>query len=108
MDKIVLIHGDVTLHEAKKIPATAKKIEWKHGFILERGYGIHAHTVENECEIYIDDTTGRMYLKEINEPIRLNHEEHGLQTIECPTRIVYKELEQEFDYESMEARDTED
>src|SRR3990167_1489306 len=106
MDKIVMIHGDVTLYEVKEIPATAKKVEWKPGFILEKGEGANTHTIENDCDIYIDEVTGRMYLKQKAEPIQINHEEHGLQTLELG--IYRKDLEQEFDYESMEARNTRD
>lgn len=106
MEKIVLCHGDVTLYEAKEIPATAKKLEWKKGFILEKGKGAHTHTIENECEIYLDEKNGRMYLRELSSPIEINHEEHGLKTI--PAKIVYKDLEQEFDYEIMESRNTKD
>lgn len=104
MEKIILIHGDVTLYEAKEIPPTATKIEWRPRFVLEKGEGVHTHTIETECDIYLDN--GRMYFRETVAPIQINHEEHGLQTI--PAKIVYKDLEQEFDYESMEARDTRD
>lgn len=106
MEKIVLCHGDVTLYEAKEIPTTAKRIPWHKGFILEKGEGVNTHTIENECDIYLDERTGRMYLKETTAPIEINHEEHGLQTI--PAKIVYKDLEQEFDYENMESRNTRD
>lgn len=106
MEKIVMLHGDVTLYEAKEIPVTAKKLEWKKGFILEKGEGAHTHTIETECEIYLDEKTGKMYLKELSAPIEINHEEHGLQTI--PAKIVYKDLEQEWDYEAQESRNTRD
>jgi hypothetical protein len=108
MKKIVMIHGDVTLCAADSIPKTAKKVVWEPGFILEKGEGVHTHTIENECEIYVDEKSGRMYLKEKTGPIVVNHEEHGKQQILSPTKIVYKEIEQEFDYESMEARNTMD
>ena len=103
MDRIAIIHGDVTLYEAKEIPATAKKVEWKPGFILEKGEGVHTHTIESECEIYEDN--GSMFLR-VSQPIQINHEEHGLQTLE--PGIYRKDLEQEFDYEAMEARNTRD
>ena len=108
MDRIAIIHGDVTLYEAKEIPATAKKIKWKPGFVLEHGESGHTHTIENECEIYQDEATGRMYLKEGTESISINHQEHGFKTVPTRTGIVYKELEQEFDYETMEAKNTRD
>ena len=108
MNKVVMCHGDVTLYEAQSIPKTAKKIDWKPSFVLEKGEGVHTHTIENECEIYLDEVSGRMYLKEIGEKIKIDHEEHKIQTIKSDTGIVYKEIEQEFDYESMEARNTRD
>lgn len=108
MDKIVLIHGDVSLYVVNEIPKTAKKVKWVPGFILEKGEGVNTHTIENECEIYIDKVSGRMFLKEILKPILVNHQEHGLQEIYSPTKIVYKDIEREFDYESMEARNTRD
>ena len=53
MDKIVLIHGDVTIYETNSIPATAKKVCWKKGFVVERGEGVHTHILENECDDFI-------------------------------------------------------
>ncbi len=104
MEKIVNIHGDVTLIEVNSIPEGAKKIKWYQGFILEKGEGVNIHTIENECEIYEKD--GVMYYKEITEPIRIDHKEHGLQTIKTKTGIVKKEIEREYDYETKEARQT--
>ena len=69
MDKIVIIHGDVTLYEAKEIPATAKRVEWKSGFVLEHGESGHTHTIESECEIYEDN--GSMFLK-VSQPIQIS------------------------------------
>ena len=108
MDRIVLIHGDVTLKETKSIPETAKKVDWKKGFVLERGEGPHTHTIETECDIFIDEKSGRMYLRQKEDSIKINHEEHGLQTIQTGTGIVYKEIEREWDYEMEESRMTRD
>ncbi len=108
MDKIVMIHGDVTIYETTSIPATAKKIAWKPGFILEKGEGVNTHTIETICDIYLDEITGRMYLKEKSEAIQVNHQEHGVKTIHTKTGIVYKDIEQEWDYETEEARGTRD
>ena len=104
MEKIVLIHGDVTIYETSSIPATAKKVSWKKGFVVERGEGVHTHVLENECEVYVDETTGRMYFKQLEEAPQVNHEEHGLRTIKTDTGISYTDLERVFDYEDMEAR----
>lgn len=103
MKRIVLIHGDVTFKEATEIPKTAKLVKAKKGFVVEKGEGVHAHILENECDIYID-TDGTMYFK-TNE-LKVNHEEHGLQTAISDTGIIVKEIEREFDYEDMEARRT--
>lgn len=99
MKKIYAIHGDVTLVVDNKIPKGAKQIKCNKGFILEKGEGVHTHTIESECEIYEKD--GVIYLKS-DKPIILNHEEHGIQTLE--PGIYHKEIEQVFDYEEMEAR----
>ena len=108
MNKIILIHGDVTFYQAQSIPETARKVKVDKGFIVEKGEGMHTHVLENECEVYIDDSTGRMYFKETTEIPKINHEEHGIAEIKSPTKIAYKDLEQEFDYESMETRNTQD
>jgi len=98
-----MFHGDVTLYKVSSIPKTAKELKWKKGFILEKGEGVHTHTIENECGIYEAD--GVLYLK-VEQPVQINHEEHGLQTIE--PGLYRKDLEQEFNYEDMEARNTQD
>ena len=103
MEKVILIHGDVTIYKIDSIPQDAKLVKWHKGFVLEKGEGVHMHTIEDECEIYEKD--GSMYLK-VNEPIRIDHEEHGARTIE--PGIYRKDLEQEFNYEDMEARNTRD
>lgn len=103
MEKIVLFHGDCTIYKATNIPADAKKLNWKPGFILEKGEGVHTHTIEDECEIY--EQNGSLYLK-VDAPIKINHDEHGVQVLE--PGIYRKDLEQEFDYEDMESRNTRD
>jgi len=103
MEKIILIHGDVSLYEAKEIPKDAKKLKWHKGFIIEKGEGVHTHTIEDECEIYEKD--GALYLK-IDKPVEIDHEEHGKQTLE--PGIYRKDSEQEFNYEDMEIRNTQD
>ena len=103
MEKIYLIHGDLTFIRVDSIPTAANRIPFKSGFVLEHGESGHTHTIESECEIYEDN--GSMFLK-VSHPIQINHEEHGLQTLE--PGIYRKDLEQEFDYEAMEARNTRD
>jgi len=103
MEKAIMFHGDITLYKVSSIPATAKKLKWIKGFVLEKGEGEHLHTIEDECGIY--EVGGVLYLK-VEKPIQINHEEHGLQTIE--PGLYRKDLEQEFNYEDMEARNTQD
>lgn len=102
MERIVLIHGDVTFYEADSIPATAKKVKFKKGFVVERGEGVNLHTLETECEIYVDGDI--MYFKELDTPISVNHTEHGFKTAKTKTGIIKKRLERVWDYESEEAR----
>jgi hypothetical protein len=102
MNKISLIHGDVTFVDVNEIPKKAKKVKWEKGFVIEKGEGVHTHTLENECEVWKDDKY--IYLKQLDKPVQVNHEEHGLQTIKTNTGIVRKEIERVFDYEEMEAR----
>lgn len=99
MEKIVVAHGDVSLVKINELPKGLKQVKWHKGFILEKGEGQHLHTIEDECEIYEKD--GVMYLK-VDKTIKINHEEHGIQTIE--PGIYRKDLEQEFSYEDFEAR----
>ena len=108
MDKMLLIHGDVTFYQADRIPDGLKKIDGKKGFVVEKGEGINTHALENECEIYIDEKNGRMYFKALNEPVKINHREHGLQEVASSTGISYTDLEQEFDWERMERQNTRD
>jgi len=72
------------------------------GFVIEKGEGVHTHTLESDCDIFIDEKSGRIFLK--GDKIEVAHEEHGKQTIESDTGIVYKDLERVFDYEEMESR----
>ena len=74
----------------------------KPGFVVEKGEGVNTHTiVEGDCEFDIVD--GVLWLK-VNTPTKIDHEEHHEQTL--APGIVYKEIENEFDYEEMESRKT--
>ena len=99
MKKVYSIHGDVTIVRINKLPKGIKKINYTPGFILERGEGVHTHIIKDECSIYEKD--GIVYLQ-VNNGIRLDHEEHGVQILE--PGIYRKEMERNFDYEAMEAR----
>lgn len=106
MEKIVMIHGDVTFYQVNEIPINAKRIDFKKSFVIQHGENGHTHTIENDCDIYLDESTGRMYFREKAEKIQVNHQEHGLRTVETKTGIVYKDTEQEWDYESEESKNT--
>jgi hypothetical protein len=95
-------HGDVNFHE-DKLP-DVKGVKISKGFVIERGEGVHSHTlVEGDVDMYMDGDT--MYLK-VNTPAVITHEEHGPMTIE--PGIYRKEIENEYDAESDEARKTQD
>ena len=103
MKKIYCCHGDVTLVKVNSIPKDSKKVQWKKGFILERGEGQNIHSVEDKCEIYqVGDT---LYLK-VGSDVRIDHAEHGIQILE--PGIYKKEIERVFSYEDMEARKVQD
>jgi len=97
-------HGDVILVEAA-IPANAKRVKIKPGFIVEKGEGVHLHTLEtvDGVEVYQDGET--LYLS-VSKPTNLVHEEHGCQVLE--PGVYKKVIEREFSYEDMEARQTRD
>jgi len=99
MDKIYAIHGDVSLVRINQLPDGVDTVKYTPNFVLEKGEGVHLHTIKDKCEIY--QKGGVMYLK-VDSPIRIDHEEHGVEVIE--PGIYRKDLEQVFDYEEMEAR----
>lgn len=104
-EKVYAQHGDVNLYECMNIPKTSKLIKATDGFVVEKGEGIHTHVIKEikRTEIYEDN--GVMYLH-VKEQIELDHEEHGIKVIE--PGIYRKEIENEFDYETEEARKTKD
>jgi len=104
--KRVLQHGDVILIAVNEIPEGAKQVKLpKRGFILERGEGVHTHVIEDTTGLKVYEKDGVMYLLAENA-VQVDHEEHGLKTIEA--RPIEKIIEREWDYESEEARKTVD
>lgn len=102
MNKINNQHGDLLLVEADSIPASAKKVEnLKNGYVLERGEGVHTHILEDVEGVEVFEDKGEIYVR-VSKPVRINHEEHGIQTLQ--PGIHKKRVERCFDYESMEAR----
>lgn len=100
--------GDVLLKTVEVIPTTAKKLDTGNSFVVEHGEGIHKHVIvadklSDNVDVYQDGET--LYLS-VKKPTELRHEEHGTQVLE--PGIYKKVVEREFDYESMEARNTQD
>ena len=109
MKKIELQHGDVVLEIVAEMPDGVKKVKLaKDTFCLEKGEGIHEHTIETDFNKLADrldvweDENGNMYFK-AKEKLTLNHVEHGKQTI-YPNKIYRKNVERVFDYDKLEER----
>jgi hypothetical protein len=104
MDKIYAQHGDLLIKLINKIPEGATKVVIKGKFVIERGEGVNLHEMTTtELEVYEKD--GVLYFTTGACAEVLTHNEHGTQTIE-PHTVGYKDVEQTFDYETMEARRT--
>jgi len=106
--KVVNQHGDLILKSAPLIPKTAKKLSVGNSFVVDHGEGVHKHVLvadrlSDNVDVYQDGDT--LYLS-VKKPTELRHEEHGTQVLE--PGIYRKVIEREFDYEQMEARNTQD
>lgn len=102
MNKINNQHGDFILIDAKEVPKSAKKVEnLKRGYVLERGEGVHTHILEDVEGVEVFEDKGEIYVR-VSKPVRINHEEHGIQTLQ--PGIHKKTIEQVWDYEAEEAR----
>lgn len=101
MNQIVNQHGDLLLVKVDVLPKTAKVIDAKNGYIIERGEGVHTHIFPDVSGIEVFDDNGEIYVR-VNKQTQLDHEEHGKQVV-FPG-IYKKRIERCFDYESMEAR----
>lgn len=105
-EKVAAQHGDVLLYSVIDIPKGAKKIDGvKAGFIVERGEGVHTHILNDVDGVEVYEKDGVMYLS-VSKAVELDHEEHGI--IVLKPAIYRKEIENEFDYETEEARKTKD
>lgn len=103
MKKVLHQHGDLILYEVSEIPKGAKKLEVVPGFVLERGEGVHTHILEDVAGVEIYEKDGNFYVR-VESKARINHEEHGIQTL--GPAIHEKGIEQVWDYETEEARRT--
>ena len=93
-------HGDVLFISEDKIPEEEKEFKNAEGFIVEKGEGVHTHTLEK-----IDGVKGYVDSKKtlwFTGGVKVGHEEHKI--MEIPAPIVRKEIEWEYDAEAEEGR----
>jgi len=101
MEKITNQHGDLIFISEVNLPNGGKKLEAYPGFILERGEGVHTHVLLDVEGVDIVEKDGDIYVR-VTKPTRIDHEEHGIQTLE--PGVYKKAIERVFDYEKMESR----
>jgi RecB family endonuclease NucS len=90
-------HGDLLIKKINNIPSEAIEIEIKNNFVVEKGEGVHTHVIKDTKNVKILMTENDMYLNVLKD-IEIDHEEHGVQTIEKGKYI--KRIERQFDYEN--------
>ncbi len=106
MRKVLFQQGDLIIYKADKIPDGAKEVKIGNRFILLKGEGVNTHELidaDGKAAVYEKD--GVLYLN-VTKPVKVAHQEHGIE--EIPIGIGYKDIEQTFDYEEMEARQVRD
>lgn len=101
--KIMNQHGDLILEMVKGLPEGGKRFPAPAGYILERGEGVHTHVLEDVEGVEIVEKDGEIYVR-VDRPTRINHEEHGIQTLQ--PGIYKKRIEHVWDYETEESRRT--
>ena len=106
MEKRFAQQGDVVLTLVTEIPKTAKRLDFKGSFIVEKGEGVNTHEITNTEGLEVYEDKGTLFLKTGKET-KLVHNEHGSQVLE-PNKIYRKDPEMEFDYEADESRRTRD
>jgi hypothetical protein len=106
MIKLFTQQGDCLLVIEQSIPKTAKKIQIKGNFTVLKGEGVNLHEITDCSAIEAYEDNGELYLK-TSKPVDIIHSEHGRTRLE-PNKIYKRIIEREFDYESMEARNTQD
>lgn len=81
LNKIENQHGDLLFVNIGAIPETAKRIsQLEKGYVLERGEGIHTHVLEDVDGVEVFEDKGEIYVR-VSKQVRINHEEHGIQTL---------------------------
>lgn len=101
MNKVKNQHGDLLLVAIDSIPKDAKRLNIQSGFVIERGEGVHTHIFPDVEGIEVYQKNGETFVR-VTKPTKLDHEEHGFQTVQPGT--YKKRIERVFDYEQMEAR----
>ena len=105
MRRVTNQHGDVLFVAIDTIPEEAVSVEATNGFVVERGEGVHEHTIEDVSGVEILTIGDRMFLR-VSEPTTITHEEHGPQVI--APGLYEKDIEQVFDYENEIERRVQD
>ena len=101
MKKIVAQQGDLILEECI-VPKAAKKVAQDGSYTVLKGEGTNTQDLVGIFEIY--ELDGVMYLNV--DDAKLVHSEHGTEII--PKKTYRRIIEREFNYEEMEARNTQD
>lgn len=99
--KVTNQHGDLILVYVDELPKGAKAFKPKKGYVLERGEGVHTHVLEDVAGVTVVEKDGDIYVR-VTKPTRINHEEHGFQTL--APGVYKKRIEKVWDYETEEAR----
>ncbi len=106
MIKLHTQQGDCILEIVNEIPNTAKKIKLTEKLIVLKGEGANTHEITDCSGLEAYEDNGVLYLK-TSKTKTLVHQEHGKEIL-APNKIYRRRIEREFDYESMEARNTQD
>jgi len=106
MIKLFTQQGDCLLEIVKEIPRGAKKINLGKNFVVLKGEGVNTHEITDTENIEAYEDNGVLYLK-VKKETPIIHQEHGT-TILKPKKIYRRIIEREWDYEDMEARNTQD
>ena len=106
MIKLHTQQGDCILEVITKIPKKAKKIKIGSVLVVLKGEGANTHEIRDTESIEAYEENGTLYLKTLN-PVEIVHQEHGKSILE-PNKIYQRIIEREWDYESEEARKTQD
>jgi hypothetical protein len=116
MKNQVYFHGDVNFEEVSEVPKDAKKIKIYEGFIVEKGEGVHTHTlkrmdnkktafIDDEVEAFVKDNTIYFNIKQPGV-VGIDHEEH--KTKPFTPKIIKKSIEREYDANSDSERKVRD